>query len=78
MTRTARKLAVNAKNLALKQQLIAMNMPSIAANVGVRFFNKNDSHLIEMGDNKNIQQQVVLKSGKFLTFSISSNTQIVV
>ena len=54
-------------------------MPNIAAKVGVDFFAKHDSHLIEMGDqNKIIQQQVVVKSGKFLTFSISSNTQIVV
>ena len=78
MTRTARKLAVNAKNLALKKKLVENGMPNIAAKVGVDFFAKHDSHLIEMGDNKNIQQQVVLKSGKFLTFSISSNTQIVV
>ena len=79
MTRTARKLAVNAQNFALKKKLVENGMPNIAAKVGVDFFAKHDSHLIEMGDqNKIIQQQVVVKSGKFLTFSISSNTQIVV
>ena len=65
MTRTARKQAINAKNLALKQQLIDSDMPNIAAKVGVDFF-ANDSHLIEMGDqNRIMQQQVGSQSNKY-------------